>query len=225
MVPPVAGKDRLDPHYFFDDGNVVFRVESTYFRVHRFYFMRESRVFRDMFSLPVPASGAVEGMSVSNPIVLEQVKAGDFRSLLWFFYNSHYDHDPAHADKFRTWTGILRLSRLWSFKRLFKLASDKLKSLHFPDPFIKIGISLEFRLLPEWALPEYVEICRRLEPLKISEIAQLPPEIIAKVAALREIPGRESLGPSVVQEMLMTTLACNDSPLPQPPKKRQRTST
>ncbi|TDL18036.1 hypothetical protein BD410DRAFT_729099 [Rickenella mellea] len=185
-------------------------VESTNFRVHRYHFIRESYVFRDMFSPPVPAGDSVEGQSTSNPIILEQIQAEDFRSLLWFFYDSHYDHDPAEADRFGTWKGILRLSRLWGIKRLFKLASEKLKALELSDPFIKIGIALEYKFSPEWALPEYVAICRRPEALKMSEIAQLSQEMIVKVAALRERPQRGSLSSSAVCDMLMKPLAWDD---------------
>ncbi|KAF8208572.1 hypothetical protein K438DRAFT_1961174 [Mycena galopus ATCC 62051] len=41
--------------YWFDDGNIVLQAESTQFRVAKSVLSRHSSVFRDMFTLPLPA--------------------------------------------------------------------------------------------------------------------------------------------------------------------------
>ena len=74
--------------YYLDDGNIVFLVEGELFRVHRYFFLRDSPIFRDMLSIPVPASSSSpEGTSDDNPIVLDQVESKDFEHLLWMYYN------------------------------------------------------------------------------------------------------------------------------------------
>lgn len=64
------------------------QVEDVLFRVSADDFKGHSEVFRDMFSLPHTRKGEVmpEGSSDWNPIVLEGVKADDFRALLRHLY-------------------------------------------------------------------------------------------------------------------------------------------
>ncbi|KAH9171813.1 hypothetical protein EDB89DRAFT_1968798 [Lactarius sanguifluus] len=58
---------KLHPFYF-EDPHVVLKVEDQIYRVHRYFLVRESDFFRDMFSLPQRGSARVEG------------------NLLWFLY-------------------------------------------------------------------------------------------------------------------------------------------
>ena len=86
----------LDETFFFQDvyflvciDNVLnycmlsflVKVENTCFRVWRRNFEEGSSVFRDMFSLPSGESTA-EGSSQDNPIILENIKAEDFKQFL-----------------------------------------------------------------------------------------------------------------------------------------------
>jgi hypothetical protein len=64
------------------------KVENDLFRVHRHFFVRESVVFRDMFSLPTGSETTTEGgLSDDKPIILQDVKSVDFENMLWMFYN------------------------------------------------------------------------------------------------------------------------------------------
>ncbi|KAJ7037774.1 hypothetical protein C8F04DRAFT_952254, partial [Mycena alexandri] len=42
--------------YWFDDGNIILQVESTQFRLAKSTFSMHLSVFRDMFTLPLPAN-------------------------------------------------------------------------------------------------------------------------------------------------------------------------
>lgn len=95
------------PEYYLEDGNIVFKVrhlsliditplhqvyqsskvEDTLFKVHRYFFMRESIVFRDMLSFPAAADMIAEGTCDENPIFLEQVTSKQFGQLLSIFYD------------------------------------------------------------------------------------------------------------------------------------------
>ena len=65
-------------------------MEDTLFRVHRYYFTRESQIFADMFSLPVGgadgSSGTIEGKSDSSPIDIPGVTTQEMESFLAFVY-------------------------------------------------------------------------------------------------------------------------------------------
>jgi hypothetical protein len=65
----------------------MLQVENDLFRVHRYFFIRESVVFRDMLSIPAPSDKAREGDSDDKPIILEGIKSDDFRALMWMWYD------------------------------------------------------------------------------------------------------------------------------------------
>ena len=91
--------------YYLSDGNVIFlvslastassindhvifllKVDNNLFCVHRHFFTRESSVFKDMFSIPVPLAAQYEGMTDADPIHIPQVSCKDFENLLWVWY-------------------------------------------------------------------------------------------------------------------------------------------
>jgi len=66
----------LPPHIY------VAQVEDALYNVPRQPFMRESDVFHDMFSLPVPVGRKAEGQSDEEPVLLQSVSKVDFERLL-----------------------------------------------------------------------------------------------------------------------------------------------
>ena len=70
---------------WFDDGNIVLIAQDTAFRVHSSILSLKSPVFKDMFSMPQPASGAdsFEGC----PAVLLTDNPTELADLLDFVYN------------------------------------------------------------------------------------------------------------------------------------------
>ena len=48
--------------FWFSDGNVILLVQDVAFKVHQGQLVRHSDVFRDMFSLPQPASETIDGV-------------------------------------------------------------------------------------------------------------------------------------------------------------------
>ena len=63
------------------------QVENTLFRVHRYFFVRESAYFRDKLPYPSPPGETTKGSSDNLPFVLDDVSKTDFERLLWVFYN------------------------------------------------------------------------------------------------------------------------------------------
>jgi BTB/POZ domain len=69
----------------------LMQIGKRLYRVHKYFLVRESSFFRDMFSLPqgdLSLSGVapVEGHSVEHPIVLAETTELEFDSILEFLY-------------------------------------------------------------------------------------------------------------------------------------------
>ena len=63
------------------------QVENYLFRVHRYFFERESAYFREKFAVAAPPGQQPRGSSDANAFPLEDVLANDFSRFLWVFYN------------------------------------------------------------------------------------------------------------------------------------------
>ena len=103
---PAAERPVRSVDYYITGGDVVFRVcasvidrhvspqrvshsqvESTIFRVHRYFFTRDSAFFREKLPHPPPPGEFTKGSSDNNPFILEDTLRIDFERLLWVFYN------------------------------------------------------------------------------------------------------------------------------------------
>ena len=62
MTPPPLLENFKTTDFWFPDGNVILLVEDIAFKVHQGQLVRHSDVFRDMFSLPPPASETLDGI-------------------------------------------------------------------------------------------------------------------------------------------------------------------
>ncbi|KAF9013174.1 hypothetical protein BDQ17DRAFT_1342923, partial [Cyathus striatus] len=74
-----------DSDYYFPDGNVIFKVEDTLFKVHKSILSKDSTFFKDLFSVPQPETSD-EGSTDDNPIPLSGDTAKEFHALLWSLY-------------------------------------------------------------------------------------------------------------------------------------------
>jgi len=66
------------------DRLAVNQVEGTLFRVHKYFFERESEFFRQEFEA---AGSQGDGHSDQAAFRLDDVKVSEFERLLWVFYN------------------------------------------------------------------------------------------------------------------------------------------
>ncbi|KAJ7160182.1 hypothetical protein C8R46DRAFT_1107273 [Mycena filopes] len=73
-----------DDKYFLDDGDCMFLVQGTLFKVHKWALCRDpDSMFRGMFSIPQGPQGASMGL---NPIPMPNDSANEFRALCWAVY-------------------------------------------------------------------------------------------------------------------------------------------
>lgn len=58
-----------------------------HFRVHKYFFDRESVYFRRKLGVPASPGKEASGTSDSTAIILENVSVDHFATFLWVFYN------------------------------------------------------------------------------------------------------------------------------------------
>jgi len=126
---PAAERVVRSVDHYITGGDVVFRVENTLFRVHRYFFTRDSALFREKLPHPPPPGEFTKGSSDSNPFVLEDTLRIDFERLLWVFYNPQYD---IYDGSVEVWTSILKLAHQWEFVEVKAFALRELEKHHIP---------------------------------------------------------------------------------------------
>ncbi|KAI0927741.1 hypothetical protein AcW1_005180 [Taiwanofungus camphoratus] len=167
--------------FYFD--YVVLRVEGVLFRVNRQPFEDDSKVFRDMYMLPVAEGSVVDGSSDKHPLVLEGVKKAEFVQLLRVLYPRKYaQKDILTVDE---WISVLKLADMWQFNMTRKCAIVALRKMLASDLLQRIVLAQRFEI-KEWLLPDLNELARREEPLGMHEAEQIGLEFAFRVAAVRE---------------------------------------
>ncbi|KAG8740872.1 hypothetical protein FRC10_003827 [Ceratobasidium sp. 414] len=111
-----------DSTYYFNDRGIVLQVEDVLFKIEISHLANHSEVFKNMLEVP-PASDGAEGTSDANPVILPQIEAEEFRSLLFIFYQSPFNRDfisfmsgasdsrNQNPPAFKRYLDIARLSR------------------------------------------------------------------------------------------------------------------
>ncbi|EPT02410.1 hypothetical protein FOMPIDRAFT_1094708, partial [Fomitopsis schrenkii] len=165
--------------YYFDDGNVVFRVEDTLFNVHRFFFKRDSLVFQTMFAQPSATPG--EGESDDKPILLESIKSADFACFLACVYPVNYGSgDLATYDE---WASALELAVLWGFERVRDFIVKRVQETGTLAEQIVTARRLDMQ---DWCWDACAKICQRQAPLTMEEAQRLGLEDTVMISQVRE---------------------------------------
>jgi len=129
-----VGKERHE-RFYFPDGNIILLVENTLFKVHRFFFVRDSEVFREIFTFPPPRGQAPKGSSDDTPIKLDGQDRQDFENFLSLLYPEDFAEE--HDSSF--WFSCLRFSLKWSFERQKNASLEKIKQTGRPAEAIAAG--------------------------------------------------------------------------------------
>ncbi|KIM41327.1 hypothetical protein M413DRAFT_146496 [Hebeloma cylindrosporum] len=77
---------RNERFYLPDDTMVIFKVENQLYKVHRYFFIRESAVFASMFTDCPPPGNGQDGDTDDKPIYLPSTTCCEFEALLEFLY-------------------------------------------------------------------------------------------------------------------------------------------
>ncbi|KAF7984294.1 hypothetical protein HWV62_15257 [Athelia sp. TMB] len=182
--------------------NVTFLVENELFKVPKFYFEKESSVFRDMFQMP--SFGSLEGDSDELPIVLESIEKADFTALLAAMFPEQ-GNNPIRME-IKEWASVLKLSTLWEFGKLRQKAIEELREMKsISADKVVLGRDYRVRSLLKTG---YEELVAREEPLTSAEKTQLGDKACIKVYEAREMTWRRGMpfGSSFNQSRNLTSV-------------------
>ncbi|KAG7091299.1 hypothetical protein E1B28_010345 [Marasmius oreades] len=180
-LSPIAPPHIHNTRFFFPDGTVIFLVGSMLYKVHRYFFQRDSSIFDAMFSLPPPEGKRPEGEDENNPIVLVGVEPQDFDRLLAIFYPCDFVEPELRT--IEEWISILNLSTRWDFTSLRELSITRISQvLDDPSDLIVLGIQYN---VTSWLVSAYTEICERKEPLTLEEGRKVGVDLCVMIAQAR----------------------------------------
>ncbi|KAF8549179.1 hypothetical protein OG21DRAFT_625975 [Imleria badia] len=164
--------------YYLRDGNICFLVESTLFRLHKYFFERESDYFRDRLG---PSSEGEVG-SPDSPYIIHDTKTDDFADFVWVFYNPAYSYSKQTKEK---WLTILRLATQWRFAEIRNLAIRHLEKVKL-EPIEKITMYKRYLVDSELLLPSYMALCTSPTLPSPEEGRILTLDTVLKLASARE---------------------------------------
>ncbi|EKM76542.1 hypothetical protein AGABI1DRAFT_115672 [Agaricus bisporus var. burnettii JB137-S8] len=201
-APPSVADEPIvhnDAFYFDHDPMVVFLIENQLFKVHRYYFIKGSEFFRNLFA---EAGGgeasATEGISDEHPIPLPGVSVKEFKTLLRFFYamaeriedlDTGFDLLKLEIDE---QLALLSISHRFMFDNIFKYMLRVIcpGDLHVLDR-IRFGDKYELR---EWLLSAYETLLDRTsERLTEEEISLLGLDRVVRLLEAKLLLSQERL--------------------------------
>jgi len=182
-MAPSANPRQLREHdrYYLRGADLHFLVEGRIFRVHRYFFERESAYWRELLSAPATPGKLPHGTD-SNAMVLDDVTCDDFDSFLWVFYNPRYSIYDA---PWEVWSAILKLAHKWGFAEVKRLAIDELQKHKFAD-IDRIVLYHDTEVDRNLLVPCYAALCERENPLSLPECVELGMETAHQIFRARE---------------------------------------
>ncbi|KAL0955735.1 hypothetical protein HGRIS_001951 [Hohenbuehelia grisea] len=167
--------------YYLTGGDLHLLAGGTLFRVHRYFFERESKDFRETLSRPSSPGRGTQGNSDSTAIVLD-TSAAELERFCWVFYNPRYSLWDA---SFSDWTTILKLAHDWGFAEVKSLAIRQLEVM--PIPVVERIVTYQtYKVDDDVLVPHYVNLCGREDLLTFDEAQQLGMPTTLMVCNTRE---------------------------------------
>ncbi|KAG5645404.1 hypothetical protein DXG03_006228 [Asterophora parasitica] len=166
-------KLQRNPHYYLNGGDVHFLVHAfvirtvgnQLFRVHRFFFERESAVFLKQIDAPTAPGRPRQGEDDSVALVLD-VAPLNFEKFLGVFYNPRYSLYDWSSDD---WTCILELAVKWEFPEVKNLAVRELEKQEDMSVITRIALYQKFQVDHALLVPLYGTLCSRPDALDDDE--------------------------------------------------------
>ncbi|KAG2023355.1 hypothetical protein CC2G_001017 [Coprinopsis cinerea AmutBmut pab1-1] len=170
------------PIYYIQSADLSFLIGNVQFKVHRYFFERESAFYRGKLTLPVSPGAIRQGSSDNEPIFFEDVTPEAFEKLCWVFYNPRYSLYDASVDD---WSSILGLAHKWGFPQVKALAVRELEKKDFDD-IDRIVVYHNNDVDRNLLIPRYAALCARETPLTLPEGMKLGMETTLAIASARE---------------------------------------
>ncbi|KAF8643575.1 hypothetical protein AX16_008963 [Volvariella volvacea WC 439] len=180
---------KLNPHekYFFEDGNLLVRVEGVDFKVHRYFFMRDSPVVRQISKEGTIGRILDGGIGCStgghtSPLILEDLKSVDFERFLSILYPTDFDKDEDTTSAY--WSSILDVSSKLTFQSIRSLSIKKLSIVGLPVDKIALGRKFD---ITHWLREAYRNVCTRKDTLTKEEGRKLGVDEVVGIMEGRQL--------------------------------------
>ncbi|KAH0585703.1 hypothetical protein H2248_008915 [Termitomyces sp. 'cryptogamus'] len=167
--------------YYLPGGDLFFLSEHIHFRVHRYFFERESPFFQRQLQVPASPGAVPRGSTEGTAIILEE-HPDDFAKFLWVFYNPRYSLYTTSVDD---WKVILQLAHKWQFAEVKNLVVRELEKLDMSD-VDRIATYQDHEVDKNYLIPRYAALCEREQPLTLEEGVQLGMATTLMIARARE---------------------------------------
>ncbi|KAK7036477.1 hypothetical protein VNI00_011674 [Paramarasmius palmivorus] len=174
---------RHHDEYYLTGGDLFFLIEQYHFRVHRYFFERESNYFKARLATPASPGAPRQGTSESSAIVLDDIKADDFAKFLWVFYNPKYS---LYKAKVADWVAILELAHRWGFLEVKNLVVREIEKLEMPA-LDRVVVYHRYELDRHLLLSRYAALVVREAPLTLEEANALGMETTLRIFKAREV--------------------------------------
>ncbi|KAF8160087.1 hypothetical protein BJ912DRAFT_357882 [Pholiota molesta] len=169
--------------YYIPDANLHLLVDNMLFRVHSFFFERDSAKFRAVLEAPIAPNTARSGSSDSKPIVIKNSSPSEFARFLFIFYNPTYsDYTDLSASD---WTSVLKTACEHEFVEVQNCAIRGLQTCDLTT-VDRIYIYELYKADPKYIVPLYVEMAKREEAPTDEEVKRLGSDTSLLIFRLRE---------------------------------------
>jgi hypothetical protein len=165
------------------------QAEHKKYKIHRYFLVRESEFFEDLFILPQPEdTTSPEGSDDEHPIILPETPIAEIENLLRFFYfgygsvpvdvfrqlivdvSMHDDYNASLTD----WIAILSISTRFIFEKVRQRAIKEITLLMDEiEPFELIRLAIKYDV-EAWLKPAYCRIVKRNSLMTHAEALKVP---------------------------------------------------
>ncbi|KAF8648540.1 hypothetical protein AX16_006244 [Volvariella volvacea WC 439] len=152
------------PKYYICTGDIHFLAGNVLFKVHSYFFERESQLFRERINAMAPSTPGMRGPDDVSDLVLD-VSPECFAKFLDIFYNPNY---TIYVFTVHDWADILDQAYRWGFDRVKDLAIRELEKIECPT-VDRLALYEKYGANPEIAVPLYVSLVLRIETISIEE--------------------------------------------------------
>ncbi|KAF5355102.1 hypothetical protein D9756_005770 [Leucocoprinus leucothites] len=171
--------------YYIKGGDLYLRADKTHFRIHSYFFVRESKYWRDELVGPTSPGDETlkKGQDEKNAFAIDETPT-DFAQFLWVFYNNNFgNYSTASREQ---WEIILRLAAKWGFNEVKELAVRHLEGIVDIDPVSRVALYQEHGVAEKYLFPLYVKLAERKEFIGLDEARALGMETFVLVQQARE---------------------------------------
>lgn len=198
------------PRYHFQEGDLAIKVENALFQIHSFHLQRSTTYFDEALTTHRKlGANEPQGSCERALLHLHDVRAKDFESLLWFFYESGYTwRDSSDSEAIISWEGVLLLADKYTMDQVAKVACHALDRTNTLNDVRKVSMCIKYGLPSTWAAQAVGRISCRDDPLTKAEVRQLGVEMTCVLARVREEYFRREFNPPPCLRPLCTVELC-----------------